>query len=124
MEPGQIILYGILALWLIFRVRRWYVARDIPRYSGAQVEERLRSGQAVLVDVRTEQERAQHSIPGSVHLPIARLGSNLDGLQRHKDREVIFYCATGSRSLVAAIRAKKSGFTAAHLEGGIAAWQR
>jgi rhodanese-related sulfurtransferase len=124
MEPGQIILYGILAFWLIFRARRWYVARDIPRYSGAQVEERLRSGNAVLVDVRTQQERSQHSIPGSMHVPVAQLGSNLEGLQRHKDREVIFYCATGSRSMVAAIRAKKAGFTAAHLEGGISAWQR
>jgi rhodanese-related sulfurtransferase len=124
MESGQIILYGTLALWLIVRARRWYVARDIPRYSGAQVEERLRAGQAVLVDVRTAQERSQHSIPGSVHVPMAQLGSSLDGLRRHKDREVIFYCATGSRSMVAAIRAKKAGFTTAHLEGGIAAWQR
>jgi rhodanese-related sulfurtransferase len=88
------------------------------------VEERLRSGNAVLVDVRTQQERSQHSIPGSMHVPVAQLGSNLEGLQRHKDREVIFYCATGSRSMVAAIRAKKAGFTAAHLEGGISAWQR
>lgn len=124
MEPGQIFLYGILALWLVLRARRWYVAREIPRYSGEQVEERLRSGQAVLVDVRTADERSQHSIPGSVHVPVSHLGSRLDGLQRYRDREVIFYCATGSRSMVAAIRAKKAGFTAGHLEGGIAAWQR
>lgn len=123
MEPGQLLLYGILALWLVFRVRRWLMARDIPRYSGDQASERVRSGQAVLVDVRTSQERSQHSIPGSVHAPVAQLGSNLDGLQRYKDREVIFYCATGSRSMVAAIRAKQAGFSAGHLEGGIAAWQ-
>ncbi|MCU0453586.1 MAG: rhodanese-like domain-containing protein [Bacteroidetes bacterium] len=123
MEPGQLLLYGILALWLLFRVRRWFVARDIPRYTGEQAADRLRSGQAVLVDVRTADERSQHSIPGSIHVPVTQLGSKLDGLQRYRDRQVIFYCATGSRSMVAAIRAKKAGFTAAHLEGGIAAWK-
>ncbi len=123
METGQLVLYGILALWLILRVRRWYIARDIPRYGGQEVAERLRTGKAVLVDVRTSQERSQQSIPGSVHVPVAQLGSALEGLERYRDREVIFYCATGSRSMVAAIRAKKAGFGVAHLEGGIGSWQ-
>lgn len=123
MEPGQILLYGVLVAWLIFRGRRWYVARDIARYTDDQVAERLRAGQAVLIDVRTADERSQHSIPGSVHLPVAQFGGDLGSLQRYRDKEMIFYCATGSRSMVAAIRAKKAGFVAAHLEGGMAAWR-
>lgn len=123
MDTGQAFLYGILLLWLVFQVRRWMQSRTIPRYGPEDVAERVRTGGSVLVDVRTSQERSVRNIPGSLHLPASQIGSRWSELDTYRDREVIFYCATGSRSMAAAIRAKKAGFTVAHLEGGIATWR-
>ena len=76
----------------------------------------------VLLDVRTRGERAAQHIQGSLHIPLHQLEKRIDELQKHQNKEIICYCQTGSRSLSAAIRLKKHGFTVANLKGGIAEW--
>ena len=122
MDSGQIILYGMLAAIVGFQLWRRFEARSIPRYGALEVAEKIRSGAGMLVDVRTAGERSLTSIPGSLHIPMNQLATRMSELERHRDKEMIFYCATGSRSIVAAVRARKAGFQSAHLEGGIATW--
>ena len=123
MDTGQLVLYTILGVILALQVYRRLQARSIPRYGADEAAERLRNGSGVLVDVRTTGERSRLSIPGSLHIPMNQLAVRMSELERHRDKEIIFYCATGSRSIVAAVRARKQGFLAANLEGGIATWQ-
>ena len=43
-------------------------------------------------------------------------------LEKYKSKEIICYCASGSRSVNAGLKLKKAGFTVGNLRGGIASW--
>ncbi|MCU4750719.1 rhodanese-like domain-containing protein [Halobacteria archaeon AArc-curdl1] len=81
------------------------------------------------VDVREIYELAAGMVRGGIHAPMGRLETHLDPNSPHyKDKfdnaaELVFYCATGSRSALAARRAQQLGLErVAHLEGGFSAW--
>jgi rhodanese-related sulfurtransferase len=104
-------------------IRRWLLLRSMKQYSPLEVAEAMKqAGSKVLLDVRTTAERQRHSIKGSIHIPLHELGRRVEELNKHKNKEVICYCQSGNRSISAAARLKKSGFTAANMKGGIAEW--
>lgn len=122
MDSTQIILYGILALVLFWYVRRMLFLRKITGYTPAEASSRLKSNTALLLDVRTPAERSSSSIKGSLHIPLHELRRRSSELEKHKSKEIICYCATGSRSLSAAATLAKLGYKSANLKGGIAEW--
>jgi rhodanese-related sulfurtransferase/rubrerythrin len=78
----------------------------------------------VLIDVRQDFEYTKGHIPGANHIPLGDLESNLFGLPA--DRDMIFYCHSGGRSLAAADLASESeisGKKIYNLLGGIMAWK-
>jgi rhodanese-related sulfurtransferase len=97
-------------------------SRGIAQYTPGEARERVSAG-SVLLDVRTAAERKQSSIAGSLHIPLHELSAKIKTLEKHKTREVILYCASGSRSSSAAVQLKKAGFTVGNLKGGIGAWK-
>ncbi len=115
---------AIVALVLIvFLVGRWYVNRDITKYSIDETHERLASGEAILLDVRTDGERAERSLKNSLHIPLDQIEARIDELEEYREKEIIAYCRSGNRSLAAADLLGKKGFRAASMNGGIMAWQ-
>ncbi len=76
----------------------------------------------ILLDVRTGAERNSGSIPGSIHIPLQELGKRMEELGKYRNRTIICYCQSGSRSVHAALRIAKAGYTAVNLKGGIAEW--
>jgi rhodanese-related sulfurtransferase len=118
----QFVLYAIVAVFLLIYLRKVYLRMRIPQYSPTQVAEKMERPDVVLLDVRSAKERSASSIKGSIHIPISELPREVDRLERYKTREIICYCQTGSRSLVAAGRLKKLGFRVANLSGGIGEW--
>lgn len=79
-------------------------------------------GSPVLVDVRTPSERANKTVPGSMHRPLNSLSTALPDVQR--DRPIIVFCAGGYRSSIAASVLQREGFTkVSEVAGGIAAWE-
>jgi rhodanese-related sulfurtransferase len=81
-----------------------------------------RDAGAVVVDVREADERREHGvIPGAIHIPLSDVEQSLDRLDR--DGHIIFHCAGGGRSALAADLVQEQGFrNVANLEGGFAAW--
>jgi sulfur dioxygenase len=85
-----------------------------------------------MIDLRESNERAKHGvIPGSLHAPYSDLAANvgaggmLHELAAATGRRIVFYCAYGERSAMAAQAAQDAGLTSAcHIEGGIAAWKK
>lgn len=76
-----------------------------------------------LIDVRQPSEYEAGHIPGARHIPLREFPARMAEL--HPDREQIFYCSVGGRSLAAAIMAAESGeFRKGvySLAGGIMAW--
>jgi rhodanese-related sulfurtransferase len=88
--------------------------------SPQQAAELLRSGDAQLVDVREPYEHEAGRIAGSLHIELERLAAEAAALDR--DRPILFYCRSGSRSALAADAFAASGFDARNLDGGLEAW--
>lgn len=62
-----------------------------------------------LVDVRSENEFAAFSAPGSINIPVdSMIAGNTDGLK--KEKVIVVYCASGVRSTNAAAWLKKAGY--------------
>ena len=80
---------------------------------------------ALVLDVREQAEFAQAHILNSRGLPLSQLETRIGDIEKYKDKPVIVYCATGSRSNTAASMLRKRGFTNVfNLSGGFVAWQQ
>ena len=89
-----------LALWWGYK---WWRARRVMAMLPA-----LRQRGAVLVDVRTAAEYAAASAPGTLNIPLQELGSRLREIPR--DKPVVLACASGTRSGMARMVLRKSGY--------------
>ncbi len=89
----------------------------------ADVQARLRTGSAVLVDIRESDEFARRHIAGALSQPLS--GWEAAHLAIAADRDVIFTCRSGMRTAGACDRlaARVSG-TAFVLKGGVDAWEK
>ena len=76
----------------------------------------------LLVDVRQPGEYGDGHIPGARLLPLPELAGKMDTLPRNLD--LVFYCRSGVRSLVASIMAGEEFGTSGiyNLSGGILSW--
>lgn len=88
----------------------------------------LEAGKPVTVlDVRPTDERAEWSIPGSLHTDAyealkAGDAQALEGLSLPEDRPVVTVCAAGRTSLIAAEHLRRRGLEVYSLLGGMKAW--
>ena len=78
------------------------------------------SGEAELIDVRQLYEHEAGRIANTRHIEMNSLTSNTDSIPR--DRTVVFYCRSGSRSGMAAEAFSQAGWDAHNLSGGLIAW--
>ncbi|MER3525253.1 MAG: hypothetical protein C4326_14720 [Ignavibacteria bacterium] len=123
MEATQVLFYTFVALILFLYVRRRLFLRSLPQYTPHEAAEKVKQNVAVLLDVRTPDKRRLGAIKGSLHIPLHEVRRRAGGLEKHRNKEIICYCATGSRSLSAAATLKKLGFTTGNLKGGIGEWK-
>lgn len=76
----------------------------------------------ILVDVRDPPETLQGIIPGARLIPMSSVLERIGEL-RHQDRPLVIYCASGSRSKIAAQHLRDRGVALAYnLKGGIDSW--
>lgn len=79
---------------------------------------------ALLLDVREDKEYQGGHLVDSVHIPLSKLTARISELKGSKNRPIVAYCRSGSRSMSACSTLKKNGFETVHnLAGGIMAWQ-
>ena len=78
----------------------------------------------LLVDVRTDPERAVAVLQPSLHIGLDRFVERAPE-EIPQDRDVVVYCHVGARSAQAAVWLKASGWAQVRsLAGGIDAWSR
>ncbi len=81
--------------------------------------------EAVIIDVREQNEWDGGHIPGAIHVPVAQLNNRLAELEEYKDRPVIMQCRSGRRSAQGAVALNAAGFNKLfNMEGGILAWEQ
>ena len=96
-----------LALWFGYK---WWAAKQVVR-----MLPELRQNGAVFVDVRSPAEFVSGNAPGSINIPLNELPSRL--VELPKDRDVVVFCASGSRSSMAKMVLKTKGFQKVHNAG-------
>jgi sulfur-carrier protein adenylyltransferase/sulfurtransferase len=97
----------------------------IPSITPRELMRRLHADDTpLLLDVRTEEERAEASLGGEL-IPLAELPDRIGELDRTARSGLVVYCRSGQRSAQAVRILLAAGFEGvANLEGGMLAWQR
>jgi rhodanese-related sulfurtransferase len=91
-----------------------------------ELKARLDSGEKMaLIDVREPHEFAEGYIAGGKLVPLGKIQTmQVEELEDLKDEEVVVYCRSGRRSLMACLVLEQLGFKdTTNVEGGILAWQ-
>lgn len=73
---------------------------------------------AILLDVRTEEEYAAGHIPKSINIPLANIHVVAQMISNH-DISLFVYCFSGARSSQAVAALKRMGYTKVKNIGGI-----
>ena len=81
-------------------------------------------GEAVIIDVREQNEIAQASINGAIHLPMSAFDPSR--LPTDSGKKIVFFCAHGMRSIQVSRHLLANGLLdeAYNLTGGLEAWQQ
>ncbi len=103
---------------VILAVAAFLLARLVlnRRAPAAVVAAKLEAGATVL-DVRTEGEFRRGAYRGAINVPLQVLSSKLKRIPR--DRPVVVYCASGSRSAAAVRLLRRAGYPDVSNAGGL-----
>jgi sulfur-carrier protein adenylyltransferase/sulfurtransferase len=98
------------------------VRDEIEEIGTAEARER---DSALFLDVREQNEWDEGVLPGAVHIPRGELEQRIEGLVPDRSREIVVYCAGGSRSAFAAKSLGELGYeNVVNLAGGFTDWKR
>jgi rhodanese-related sulfurtransferase len=89
-------------------------------YTPQQVAELLERGEIQLIDVRQPEEHEAGRIAGDRFIELAQLAAEVETIDRN--RRVVFYCRSGSRSAMATEAFRGAGFDAHNMLGGLIEW--
>jgi rhodanese-related sulfurtransferase len=110
---------GAMLVWP-FLQRRLSNAREVGAVAATQLINRQN---AVILDLREQNEFAAGRVPNAMHIPLAQLATRGQELAKFIGRPIIAYCDRGNRSRMAAAALSKLGFTEVFtLHGGLRAW--
>jgi rhodanese-related sulfurtransferase len=86
------------------------------------VSKGMSEGRYLLVDVREPNEIAVEAYPGAVVVPLS--GFDPKDIPDPGERQVVFACRSGKRSVTASLAAQAAGLAYdKHLAGGMLAWK-
>jgi rhodanese-related sulfurtransferase len=89
-------------------------------YTPQQVAKLLEDEDVQLIDVREPYEHEAGRIAGDRLIELMQLSAQAETISREKP--VIFYCRSGSRSAMATDAFRRAGFDAYNLAGGLIEW--
>ena len=79
----------------------------------------------IIIDVRTSQEFKSGHIEKAKNIPVSELKSKINSISKYKEKDVVLYCASGSRSKAAVNLLYKEGFKVIYnLKGGMYSYIR
>ncbi len=117
----------LIGVGLYFLYQKGYIFTDFERLHVKQAYELLQndSQNILLLDVRTQDEYVNDGrIEGSILIPLGALEKNLAKLEEHKDKKILVYCRSGSRSISASRILSEHGFKVVNIDDGITEWKQ
>lgn len=92
--------------------------------SSAMTTQLINREQAVVLDIREENEYLNGHIINSIHIPVSYLADRIGELDKYKGKPIIVSCRSGQHAGQACAILKKQGFENLYsLSGGMMAWQ-
>lgn len=99
------------------------LSSGVETISANELRDKLVTDKPFLLDVREPYEHQRKNIPGSVLIPLGQLSARLSELESFRDRTIVVYCASGTRSASACGLLKAKGFQVLNLSGGMNRWK-
>ncbi|AKJ95893.1 MULTISPECIES: rhodanese-like domain-containing protein [Thioalkalivibrio] len=115
-------LLAVIGMILFVELRR--LNRKYRSLSPVEAVRVINQDDALVLDVREDNEVASGRIGGAKHIPLGSLKKRMGDIEKYKDKPVVVYCRSGNRSASAAQQLTAAGFEdVVNLQGGIQAWQ-
>lgn len=95
---------------------------EIKEISTAALKEKIEADEELyLIDVREDEEVAEGMIPQAVHIRMGDIPEKMETLDI--DKEYVFICRSGMRSMNVCKYLDEQGFKTVNVEGGMMAWE-
>ncbi|BDY07046.1 rhodanese-like domain-containing protein [Ferrimonas sp. YFM] len=114
---------GLLVAFLFVTIKSAFSkVKNIPAQQAVQM---INKEDAVVVDVRSDEEFRKGHIANAKHIPLAEIKNNqLSTLENHKSAPIIVVCNAGVSSVQAAQMLVSAGFEKVFsLQGGMTDWK-
>ena len=122
---NNIILVSAFFVLLILLLRTYITPGGANAVTAMQAVRLINHNDALVLDVRTQDEYQKSHILNSVNIPLGLLDSRISEIQDRKTQPVILVCQSGNRSQQAARTLKKHEFIQLHnLSGGMLSWEQ
>ncbi|UCZ53554.1 rhodanese-like domain-containing protein [Bacillus shivajii] len=118
----DLIIYALMAALFIFLVKQMMPAKGVGQITTDDLKKKIESKQgAYFVDVREKHEFKSGHIREMKNIPLSELGSKINTFP--KDKEIVLICRSGNRSMLAAKKLKKAGYSnLINVRGGMSSW--
>ena len=90
--------------------------------SGQEAKVQVINNSALLIDVRSEEEYNEEHLGGAISLPLETVENDADKKIPSKDKIIVVYCNSGTRSKEAKIKLEKLGYTNVYDMGAMSNW--
>ena len=114
------ILIAVLIVAFLFYSR---AQANVPTISSDEAREYLTDSNYQFIDVRTDGEYDSGHIPNSMHIPLHEIQDRMSEIDSLKNKNIIAYCRSGSRSSKATKILVEAGFDVLNLSGGVLSWK-
>lgn len=90
-----------------------------------EAAEKISTGEAIFIDVRTPEEIGEGMIPGSIHIDFNSSDFESELNKLDKTKEYVVYCRSGGRSTKACKKMNELGFTKLNnMTAGYSQWSK
>ena len=114
-------LSGVMLLWPLFGNR----LRGVKQAGIAEALQLINHKNALVLDIREENEFNAGHILNSKQIPLDKLGERIGELERHRERPIVVVCRSGQRTSAACALLGRQDFGQVYnLTGGLLAWQK
>lgn len=116
-----VVVSGLMLFWPAVS-RRISGVKEVGALEATQL---INHHDALVLDVREDQEYAGGHVPRAKHIPLRQLSGRMQELEKFKDKPIIAICRSGARSGQGCGVLRKNGFEQVYnLNGGMMAWEQ
>jgi rhodanese-related sulfurtransferase len=104
-------IYMTIATWIFIGtvIAAFLIFKQVNAVKPETAREWLNKG-ATVIDVRSEAEFQEKHLPGTINIPLDRLGEEIARRAPNKEQPLLLHCLSGTRSAAGEATLKKMGY--------------